>query len=145
MTGTAKDVLLSALAGLFTVKLAARGNGHCDGAAPRIEGEFPNGIHGQLSCGLKVIVIEHDCPGPREKLDPSDEAQVSCSAKFGRPLKSLGPLSKSPLFTDQLKVIPLRVAPEGSLLVRVIVWVVGAEPSNCGGNVRRADDSVIGC
>jgi hypothetical protein len=67
-------------------------------------------------------------PGLREKLDPNGDAQVSCSIKFERPLKSLG-APKEPLLTFHPNVRPLRVAAQGSLFVSVIVCVVGIEPS----------------
>jgi hypothetical protein len=56
---------------------------------------------------------------------------MSCSAKLGKPLKSLGaPLSKRPLFTNQFNVKPFSVEPERSLFASVMVCVVGVDPSN---------------
>ncbi len=70
-----------------------------------------------------MTLMEQDCPDCREKVAPTEAAQLSASTKLGRPVKSpMAPLS-------QLSVRPLRVAPEGSLFVSVIVCVVAVEPS----------------
>jgi hypothetical protein len=64
---------------------AVSGKGHEVGGAPEIDGGFPKGSQGQLCWGLKVTLIEQDCPAN------SDEEQLSCSEKFGNPVKSLIP------------------------------------------------------
>ena len=132
--GAANAVSVSALTGLFTVNVAVSGIGQSAGGDPDMGPEDPGdtkGSQGQLSCGAKVIVITHDCPGAREKLDPAGEAHVSCSVKLGSPLKSLGALlSKTPVPDDKLNVRPFSVLPARSLFESVMVCVVGAEPSN---------------
>src|SRR5215470_1656608 len=143
--GDTKVVSLSALAGLLTINFAVSGNGHSDGGAPDSEGGFPYGNQGQPSCGLKVMLIEHDCPGAREKDEPKEAEQLSCCEKFARPLKSLKPGNRPPELGWKSNDKPFRVEPEGSLFDNVIVCVVGAEPSNWGGKVTKAGDSVIGC
>src|SRR5580704_1925904 len=87
--------------------------------------------------------MEQDFADPREKVEPTG-AQVLCSVKLARPLKSLG-ASKAPSLTDHCNCRPFRVAPEGLVFVSVIVWEVGVEPSNCVGKTKTAGDSVIGC
>jgi hypothetical protein len=60
-------------------------------------------------------------------------------------VKSLKPL-KAPVGSDRLEIDkPVRVAFKGSILVSVIVWVVGIDPTACGGKVREAGDNEIGC
>src|SRR5262249_10098970 len=88
---TAKVVSRSALLGLFTITDAVSGKGHDVGGAPEIDEGFPNGSQGQLCWGLKVTLMEQDCPDKREKDIPGDAAQLSCSEKLGRPVKSLRP------------------------------------------------------
>jgi hypothetical protein len=44
--GTAKNVSLSALAGLVTVSVAPRGNGQYSGEAPRMDCGFPDCANG---------------------------------------------------------------------------------------------------
>src|SRR5262249_19120435 len=89
--GAVNVELLSTLLGLFTTTEAVSGKGHEAGDAPEIVGGLPKGSHGQLCCGLKVTLMEQDCPGKREKDIPGDDAQLSCSEKLGRPVKSLSP------------------------------------------------------
>jgi hypothetical protein len=131
--GTAKCLSPSALAELFTVTPAVRGNGHRDGAAPIWDGGFPeaSGSHGQLSWGENATVMEQLCCGPREKDDPKGFAQVSCSVKLGSPLKSLDPLkgSVAPARGVNDKFRSNGGDPEGSVFVSVIVCVVGNEPT----------------
>ena len=72
---------------------------------------------------MNEIVIEQDCPELSEK-EEFRPPQVSCSEKLGRPLKSLG-AAKTPELNCNCNCRELRVAPEASLLVSVIV-IVGA-------------------
>jgi hypothetical protein len=86
--GTANAVLLSALVGLLTVKLALKGNGQSDGGSP------PNAVdgnQGQLCWGENAMVMVQLCWGARENVDPAGLAQLSCSVKFAIPSKSLAP------------------------------------------------------
>jgi hypothetical protein len=86
--GKAKAELLSALTGLLTVRVAASGNGQRDGGSP------PSAVDGnqeQLSWGENEIAIMQLCCGARANADPGGFAQLSCSVKFGSPLKSLNP------------------------------------------------------
>ena len=82
---------MSAVAGLFTVKIAAEGNGHDAGAAPKNDGPTPaeNGSQGQLCCGENEIVTEQLWPAASVKGVFSAGAQLSDSVKLGRPVKSL--------------------------------------------------------
>src|SRR5689334_10642857 len=107
--GTAKVWFMSALVGLFTVNVAVAGNGQRDGAAPNNDGGLPKGSHGQIICGVNETVIEQDWPGVREKLVPGEVAHVSCSEKFGRPLKSLSPGNRGSVSKRKFRVRPLRV------------------------------------
>jgi hypothetical protein len=86
--GTANAVLLSALVGLLTVKVAARGKGQADGGSPPSAVE---GSQGQLCWGENEIVIVQLCCGASENGDPEVLEQLSFDEKFGNPLKSLGP------------------------------------------------------
>src|SRR5262249_36640615 len=119
---------------VFTVSFAVKAEGQKDGAG------VPDGpIHGQLCWGAKEIVMEQPCCGRRENNVPSEGAQLSCSVKLARPLKSLNPFGRNS--NDRL----LRVEPDGSVLVRTTVCDVGAEPSNCEGKLMNLRDNVIGC
>ena len=99
------------------------------------------------------MVIEQLFWGPSSK-GPTEAPQVllcaapqeSVSAKLGRPLKSLQPPKGllAPARESKDSVSPARVAPEGSVLVRTIVCVVGADPSAWGGKVSEAGDNEIG-
>src|SRR5437879_4667402 len=143
LMGMANALSLSALAGLLTVKLAARGNGHEEGGTPPRE---VDGSQGQLCCGENEIVIEQLCCGPSENVDPGGFVQVSCSVKLGSPSKSLRP--KRLVFPDcglNCNDSPARVEPEGSVFVSVIVCAVGADPTCCAGKVSDAGDNRIGC
>src|SRR6516162_4581482 len=86
--GTAKAVRLSALTCVLTVTMAFSGYGHEEGFIPPSE---TDGSQGQLCCGENEIVIEQLCSGASEKVPPGELAQLSCSVKFGTPLKSLDP------------------------------------------------------
>ena len=88
LMGTANAVSLSALMGLLTVSVAARGKGHDDGGSPP---SAVDGNQGQLCCGEYEIVMVQLSWGPRAKDDPGGLAQLSCSVKFGNPVKSLRP------------------------------------------------------
>jgi hypothetical protein len=98
--GTLKVVLVSANVGLFTPFTltvaviaggegtnAGRNGGHCDGGNP-VDPAKLVGIQGQLCCGENETVMAQLCCGPSEKVEPGG-AQLSNSAKFGWPLKSL--------------------------------------------------------
>src|ERR1700722_5581411 len=139
--GTEKNTLLSGLLWVVTVNVAASGSGHHSGAAPVIDGGAPNGSHGQLSWGVNETVMMQDLPALSENVEPKGDAQVSCSRKFGRPLKSLGPLNE-PLSTFHCRARPFKV--EMELLDKVIVCVVAGEPSICAGKVITGGVRVIG-
>jgi hypothetical protein len=86
------------------------------------------GSQGQLCCGENETEIVQLCCGPRLKGDPRELAQLSCSMKLGSKSKSLGLLEAEGI-TVSPSVRPFRVAPEGSVFVRVTVWVVAGDPS----------------
>ena len=75
-----------------------------------------------------------------------ERTQLSDSVKFGNPVKSLNVPKTvvSPDWGVKLRVRPLMVAPEGSLLLKVIVCEV-VVPSACGGKVNSAGDIKMGC
>ena len=125
--GTAKAVLLSALTVLLTVRVAASGNGQRAGGSPP---SAVDGNQGQLCCGENEIAIMQLCCGARANADPGGFAQLSCSVKFGSPLKSLNP--KELEFPDcglNDNDKPVRGVAEGAVLVSVIVCVVGTDPT----------------
>ena len=88
------------------------------GAAP----PAVSGSHVQLCCGEKDMVIVQLCCGASEKADPGVEPQLSCSMKFGNPLKSLREKGGT-------NVRLSKVAPEALGLVSLIVWLVAADPT----------------
>jgi hypothetical protein len=117
--GTAKAVLLSALTGLLTVRLATSGNGQRDGGSPP---SVVEGNQGQLCWGENEIAIWQLCCGARANADPGGLAQLSCSVKFGSPLKSLSP--KGLGFPDcglKDNAKPVMGVVDGLVLVSVIV------------------------
>ena len=125
--GTAKAVLLSALTVLLTVRLAARGNGHRAGGSPP---SAVDGNQGQLCWGENEMAIMQLCCGARANADPGGFAQLSCSVKFGRPLKSLSP--KGLEFPDcglNDNDKPVRGTADGVVLVSVMDCVVGTDPT----------------
>ena len=72
-------------------------------------------------------------------------AQLSCSIKLGRPVKSVKP-PKVLIGCCRFEIDkPVSVALEGSVLVRVIVCAEGEVPSACAGKVREGGDKEIGC
>ena len=89
--------------------------------------------------------MEQLCCGARENGDPNEGAQLSCSVKLGSPLKSLTGKFVLPGCDRKARDRPLSVDPEGSLLVSVMVCNVGVDPKACGGKVRNAGESEIGC
>src|ERR1700722_3419970 len=97
-----------------------------------------NGIHGQLSCGEKDIVLVQLWCGASENGAPGVELQLSCSVKFGTPLKSL-------LMNDKFTVRLFKVPPEAPGFVSLIVWLVAGDPTGCAGNVSRAGVIKSGC
>jgi hypothetical protein len=139
--GTANAESPSALAGLFTVKVADRGKGQRPGVTPPSAGD---GIHGQACCGEKEIVIVQLCWGCKSKEEPDGFAHVSCEEKFGRPLKSLNPKGLgAPDCGLNERDRPESVV--GALFVRVILCVVAGEPSACAGKISAAGVIRIGC
>ena len=126
--GTAKALRLSALTCVLTVTVAFSGDGHADGDTPPSETE---GNHGQLCWGENEIVIEQLWSGANENDAPGESAQLSCSVKFAVPLKSLAPNGLViPVCGLNEMVNPESGVPDKALLVNVIVWVLGADPSN---------------
>ena len=93
--GTANAVLLSALTGLLTVNVAARGNGQRDGGSPP---SAVDGNQGQPCWGENEIAMVQLCCGARANADPGGFAQLSCSGEIRKPLKSLSP--KGLVFPD---------------------------------------------
>ena len=86
------------------------------------------------------------CCGARLKGDPAGLAQLSCSVKFGSPLKSLNKVrSEGPDWGLNPKANPISGVPETLMLVSVIVCVAGADPTCCGGKTREATENNIGC
>jgi hypothetical protein len=132
LIGTTNVVSVSALLGLTTLIIAVcaggdgteagRKGGHCDGAAAV-------GSQGQLCCGENVMLTVQLCCGPSEKGDPGEVAQLSCSVKLGRPLKSLTGKLTLPELSRNVNARPLSVAPAGSVFVTVMLCVVGVVPS----------------
>lgn len=148
-TGAAKAVMLSKLVEQLrqltisgAIKAggeptdAGRKGGHWDGAAPPSD---TDGSHGQLSWGEKEIVTVQTCWGAKEKDEPGDVAQLSCSVKCGIPSKSLGVLPPPGKVNWRL-----RVAPEGSVFAIENFWEVGADPRSCAGKARVAGLKDIG-
>ncbi len=141
--GTANLSSPSALLGLSTVSLAASGNGHRAGGFPPRD---VDGSHGQLCCGENEIVIVQLFCGPRENGDPGGVEQVSCSAKLGKPLKSLSPKGLAfPAWGLRLSVKPFSVEFDGSLLVSVTCSEIGVDPRPWGGKVKDDGVNSIGC
>jgi hypothetical protein len=104
-----------------------------------------DGNHGQLCCGENAIVMEQLCCGAREKFDPGVLAQLSCSVKFGRPLKSLTPnglVLPDCGLNDNDK--PDSGTPDTLLLVSVRTCAVGTDPTCWAGKVIKAGVSKIG-
>src|SRR5579862_6230317 len=126
----ANAVFLSALVGLFTFNVAANGKGHEAGGSPPSAVE---GSQGQLCCGENAIVMVQLCCGLRLNAAPGELAQLSCSVKFGKPVKSLAPNGLvSPgagLISVRDKVKPVRGVVVRLLLVRVMVCVVAPNPT----------------
>src|SRR5580704_8146523 len=82
----------------------------------------------------------------RSHADPAGFAQLSCSVKFGRPLKSLTP--KGLVFPDcglNDNDKPVSGVADRPVLVSVIACVVGTDPTCCAGKIMAAGDNVIGC
>jgi hypothetical protein len=121
---------------------AASVDGHAAGCIPP---SAAAGSHGQLCCGENEIVIVQLCWGARSNEAPRELAQLSCSVKFGSPLKSLSPnMLVAPDCGLNASETPLSGAFKTLVLVSVIVCVVGADPSSWAGKVSDAGEIVIG-
>ena len=71
---------------------------------------------------------------------------MSCSVKFASPLKSLNPNGLvAPDCGLNAIDIPESGVPVIAVLVRVIVCVVGTDPTICAGKLRNAGEREIGC
>lgn len=141
---TANVVLLSivvVLSGLSIITLSDKIDGHWAGGVPPLAVE---GSQGQLCCGAKKTVIVQLCCDARENGDPEVSVQLSCSVKFGSPVKSLKPPKGLLIFCSRI-VMLVRVCALGSVLVRVILCCEGLAPNACCGNTRTDGVRVMDC
>jgi hypothetical protein len=92
------------------------------------------------------MVIKQLCCEPSENVDPGGSAQVSSSVKLGSWLKSLQPKGLGvPDWGLNDSDRSLKAEPDGSMLVRVMICDVGADPTPKGEKLRDAGDNRIGC